>query len=176
MAPAELGTVIVTGGSSGLGDAVAHAVHDAGGVPVVLDLQPPANGFAAHLVDLADTRASEAAVDAVAREHGPVRGVVTAAGIDACGQLADVDAADWERVIAVNLLGTAAVATPRTGPENRGPPLRPRPPRRGGLARSTQLGCEAVGRALPGRAPRGRRPRPVAQRERPRRPSPTTLR
>jgi NAD(P)-dependent dehydrogenase (short-subunit alcohol dehydrogenase family) len=109
MAVAELGTVIVTGGSSGLGDAVAHAVHDAGGVPVVLDLQPPANGFAAQLVDLADTRASEAAVEAVAREHGPVRGVVTAAGIDACGQLADVDAADWERVIAVNLLGTAAV-------------------------------------------------------------------
>src|SRR6188472_1405027 len=100
MAHAELGTVIVTGGASGLGDAVAHAVHDAGGVPVVLDLQPPANGFAAQLVDLADTRASEAAVEAVARAHGPVRGVVTAAGIDACGQLADVDAADWERVIA----------------------------------------------------------------------------
>ena len=105
----ELGTVIVTGGSSGLGDAVAHAVHDAGGVPVVLDLAPPANGFPAHRVDLADTRASEAAVDAVAREHGAIAGVVTAAGIDACGRLADVDADAWERVVAVNLLGTAAV-------------------------------------------------------------------
>ena len=105
----ELGTVIVTGGSSGLGDAVAHAVHDAGGVPVVLDLAPPANGFAARRVDLADTRASEAAVDAVAREHGAIAGVVTAAGIDACGRLSDVDADAWERVVAVNLLGTAAV-------------------------------------------------------------------
>jgi NAD(P)-dependent dehydrogenase (short-subunit alcohol dehydrogenase family) len=109
MASAELGTIIVTGGSSGLGSAVAHAVHDAGGVPVVLDLRPPANGFAARLVDLADTRASEAAVHDVAREHGPIGGVVTAAGIDACGELADVDAAAWERVVAVNLLGTAAV-------------------------------------------------------------------
>jgi NAD(P)-dependent dehydrogenase (short-subunit alcohol dehydrogenase family) len=107
--PSELGTVIVTGGASGLGAAVAHAVHDAGGRPVVLDLRPPQNGFPARVVDLADTRAAEAAVDAVAAEHGDVRGVVTAAGIDACGQLHEVDATAWERVVAVNLLGTAAV-------------------------------------------------------------------
>jgi NAD(P)-dependent dehydrogenase (short-subunit alcohol dehydrogenase family) len=107
--PSELGTVIVTGGASGLGSAVAHAVHDAGGEPVVLDLHRPANGFAARTVDLADTRAAEAAVDAVAAEHGDLRGVVTAAGIDACGQLSEVEAQTWERVVAVNLLGTAAV-------------------------------------------------------------------
>jgi 2-dehydro-3-deoxy-L-rhamnonate dehydrogenase (NAD+) len=107
--PSELGTVIVTGGASGLGAAVAHAVQEAGGTPVVLDLQRPANGLAARTVDLADTRAAEAAVDAVALEHGNVRGVVTAAGIDACGQLRDVKADAWERVVAVNLLGTAAV-------------------------------------------------------------------
>jgi NAD(P)-dependent dehydrogenase (short-subunit alcohol dehydrogenase family) len=107
--PSELGTVIVTGGASGLGAAVAHAVHEANGTPVVLDLHPPANGFPARVVDLADTRAAEAAVDAVAGECGGVRGVVTAAGIDACGQLDEVDAQAWERVVAVNLLGTAAV-------------------------------------------------------------------
>jgi NAD(P)-dependent dehydrogenase (short-subunit alcohol dehydrogenase family) len=107
--PSDLGTVIVTGGASGLGSAVAHAVREAGGEPVVLDLRRPANGFAARTVDLADTRAAEAAVDAVAAEHGDLRGVVTAAGIDACGQLADVEAQAWERVVAVNLLGTAAV-------------------------------------------------------------------
>jgi NAD(P)-dependent dehydrogenase (short-subunit alcohol dehydrogenase family) len=107
--PSDLGTVIVTGGASGLGSAVAHAVREAGGEPVVLDLRRPANGFAARTVDLADTRAAEAAVDAVAAEHGDLHGVVTAAGIDACGQLADVEAQAWERVVAVNLLGTAAV-------------------------------------------------------------------
>jgi NAD(P)-dependent dehydrogenase (short-subunit alcohol dehydrogenase family) len=107
--PSELGTIIVTGGASGLGAAVAQAVADAGGMPVVLDVQRPADGFVAHAVDLADTRAAEAAVAAVAEEHGDLRGVVTAAGIDACGQLADVAAEAWERVVAVNLLGTAAV-------------------------------------------------------------------
>ena len=35
--------------------------------------------------------------------------MVTAAGTDACGRMADVPAADWERVVQVNLLGTAAV-------------------------------------------------------------------
>jgi NAD(P)-dependent dehydrogenase (short-subunit alcohol dehydrogenase family) len=35
-----LGTVIVTGGSSGLGRAIAHAVRDTGGTPVVLDVNP----------------------------------------------------------------------------------------------------------------------------------------
>jgi NAD(P)-dependent dehydrogenase (short-subunit alcohol dehydrogenase family) len=107
--PSDLGTVIVTGGASGLGSAVAHAVHEAGGTPVVLDLKHAANGFASRVVDLADTRAAEATVDAVVEEHGGLRGVVTAAGIDACGQLGDVEAEAWERVVAVNLLGTAAV-------------------------------------------------------------------
>jgi NAD(P)-dependent dehydrogenase (short-subunit alcohol dehydrogenase family) len=107
--PSDLGTVIVTGGASGLGSAVAHAVHEVGGTPVVLDLKHAANGFASRVVDLADTRAAEATVDEVVEEHGGLRGVVTAAGIDACGQLGDVEAEAWERVVAVNLLGTAAV-------------------------------------------------------------------
>jgi NAD(P)-dependent dehydrogenase (short-subunit alcohol dehydrogenase family) len=106
---ADLGTVIVTGGASGLGAAVAGAVQEAGGRAVVLDVQPPADGMPFVSVDLADTRAAEIAVAAVAQEHGELRGVVTAAGIDACGRLADVEATAWERVVAVNLLGTAAV-------------------------------------------------------------------
>jgi NAD(P)-dependent dehydrogenase (short-subunit alcohol dehydrogenase family) len=100
---------VVTGGASGLGAAVAHGVADAGGTPVVLDLHAPANGFAHHTVDLADTGAASAAVARVADEHGGLNGVVTAAGIDACGGLTDVEPEAWERVVAVNLLGTAAV-------------------------------------------------------------------
>jgi NAD(P)-dependent dehydrogenase (short-subunit alcohol dehydrogenase family) len=103
------GTVIVTGGSSGLGAAVAGAVEAAGGTPVVLDLNPPPNGFAFERVDLSDTRAAEEVVERVAQSGGGLRGVVTAAGTDACGRLDDVPGDTWERVVAVNLLGTAAV-------------------------------------------------------------------
>jgi NAD(P)-dependent dehydrogenase (short-subunit alcohol dehydrogenase family) len=107
---AELeGTVIVTGGASGLGAAVAAAVEAAGGTPVVLDVNPPPNGFAFERVDLSDTRAAEEVVARVAEAGGGLRGVVTAAGTDACGRLDDVPADTWERVVAVNLLGTAAV-------------------------------------------------------------------
>ncbi len=105
----QLGTVIVTGGASGLGEAVARAVAAAGGTPVVFDLATPASGFAFERVDLARPREAEAAVHRVAEAHGGLDGIVTAAGTDACGDLSDVDAEAWEKVIAVNLIGTAAV-------------------------------------------------------------------
>jgi len=105
----ELGTVLVTGGASGLGRAVAEAVGKAGGTPVVLDINEPPGELAWEPVDLADARATERAVAQAVANQGGIDAVVTAAGIDACGDLADVPAADWDRVVAVNLIGTAAV-------------------------------------------------------------------
>jgi NAD(P)-dependent dehydrogenase (short-subunit alcohol dehydrogenase family) len=110
LAPAStLGTVLVTGGARGLGAAIAAAVAAGGGTPHVLDLQAPADGMAHEQIDLADPRAAEAAVIRAAHDHGGLDAIVTAAGIDACGDLADVDAAAWDRVIGVNLIGTVAV-------------------------------------------------------------------
>lgn len=104
-------TVLVSGGSSGLGAAVVQAVQAAGDTALVLDRQPPESGAPHHVVDLADTRAAEEAVRSMVDAHGgQLDGVVTAAGIDRCGRLADVDSKEWEHVVAVNLLGTAAVA------------------------------------------------------------------
>ncbi len=104
-----IGTVLVTGGSSGLGAAVAAAVAAAGGRPVVLDRVPPTGDGEFEIVDLVDARAAEAAVRRVADRCGGLDAVVTAAGTDRCGRLADVPAADWDRVVLVNLLGTVAV-------------------------------------------------------------------
>ena len=103
------GTVIVTGGASGLGAAIVDAVAREGGTPVILDIAAPPNGAECELVDLAETSAAESAVARVAARHGDIDGVVTAAGIDACGQLEDVSSDAWNRVVMVNLLGTAAV-------------------------------------------------------------------
>jgi NAD(P)-dependent dehydrogenase (short-subunit alcohol dehydrogenase family) len=104
-----LGTVLVTGGASGLGAAVAAAVRDEGGTPVVLDINEPADGLAFERADLSRPREAEDVVRRAAEAHGGLDGLVTAAGIDACGDLGDVDADAWDRVVAVNLLGTAAV-------------------------------------------------------------------
>ena len=105
----SLGNVVVTGAASGLGAAVAAAVQDSGGTPICLDLREPQLDIAHKIVDLSDTLAAQAAVVEVARERGGISAVVTAAGTDACGTLEDVPADSWERVIQVNLLGTAAV-------------------------------------------------------------------
>ncbi len=105
-----LGNVIITGGASGLGAATVQAVARRGGTPLVIDINPPAGDVAYARADLADTEAVDAAVRELAeRVSGAVHGVFTAGGTDACGKLADIDAKEWERVIAVNLLGTAAV-------------------------------------------------------------------
>jgi NAD(P)-dependent dehydrogenase (short-subunit alcohol dehydrogenase family) len=104
----DAGTVIVTGGASGLGAAVAQAVAKSGERAVVLDRAEPPFEVEHVAVDLADGRAAEAAVREVAERRG-LRAVVTAAGIDAPGPLGAIPAADWERVVMVNLLGTAAV-------------------------------------------------------------------
>jgi NAD(P)-dependent dehydrogenase (short-subunit alcohol dehydrogenase family) len=104
-----LGTVLVTGGSSGLGAAAVAAIAAAGGRPVVLDRQPPPSDTDFELVDLADARATEVATRTLADRVGGLDGVFTAAGVDRCGMLADVPGDEWDWVIKVNLLGTAAV-------------------------------------------------------------------
>ena len=107
----ELGTVLITGGASGLGGATVRAVLAHGGRPLVLDRVAPSDDVPHRLVDLADTPATEEAVAELVSDHGgELTGVFTAAGIDSCGRLDDVPSKDWERVIFVNLLGTAAVA------------------------------------------------------------------
>ena len=107
----ELGTVVVTGGSSGLGAAVVAAVAGAGGLPVNLDVRAPEGSAPGEFeqVDLADSKDAEEVVRGVAERHGDLRGVVTCAGVDVPGALTDVPTEVWERTVAVNLLGTAAV-------------------------------------------------------------------
>jgi NAD(P)-dependent dehydrogenase (short-subunit alcohol dehydrogenase family) len=104
---AERRVAVVTGGASGLGAAIADALAGRGRHVVVLDRRPAA----AHdheVVDLADSAAAEEAVRAAA-ERGAVDAVVTAAGVDTPGRLGDVPRERWEQVVAVNLVGTAAV-------------------------------------------------------------------
>jgi NADP-dependent 3-hydroxy acid dehydrogenase YdfG len=109
VASPDLGTVLITGAASGLGAATVAAVRDAGGRPLALD-RVPVEGVPHEVVDLSDTRAAEQAVRRlVDGAGGTLDAVVTAAGTDKCGPLDGVDGADWDRVVLVNLLGTAAV-------------------------------------------------------------------
>ena len=104
----SLGTVLVTGGARGLGAAVVQAVAKHGGRPVALDRVSTGQEDDV-VVDLSDARAAEEAVRYASQQVGGIDAVVTCAGIDACGRLADIPGEDWDRVVLVNLIGTAAV-------------------------------------------------------------------
>jgi NAD(P)-dependent dehydrogenase (short-subunit alcohol dehydrogenase family) len=106
----DLGNVLITGGASGLGAATVEAVREGGGRPLVIDRITPPTGVEHAVADLADSAAAHAAVVELAeRVGGRLDAVFTPAGTDACGRLTDLSTEDWERVVKVNLLGTAAV-------------------------------------------------------------------
>ena len=102
----DMDAVLVTGDSSGLVDAVTKA----GGRPVAIDRQRPRRNVPCVECDLADTGAAEqATLHAIETAGGGLDGVVTAAGMDVPGALADLPRETWERIVTVDLLATAAV-------------------------------------------------------------------
>lgn len=102
--------VLVSGAASGLGAAVAEACVSAGAAVASLDLRPSTRaGVSSHLVDLGDTRATGVAVEEALEALGGLDAVVTCAGIDVPGSFSSTAPDTWERIVAVNLLGTAAV-------------------------------------------------------------------
>ncbi|HEY1442640.1 MAG TPA: SDR family oxidoreductase [Mycobacterium sp.] len=94
-------TALVTGGASGIGCEVAARLRDADHDVVVWDLSG-----ADIACNVSDPDAVSAAMERTVREHGVPTRVVTCAGIGASGMLLKQSAAEWERVLAVNLTGT----------------------------------------------------------------------
>jgi NAD(P)-dependent dehydrogenase (short-subunit alcohol dehydrogenase family) len=104
---------IVTGGASGIGHAVAAGLIARGGRVAVLDLDPTsrpagADGFVA---DVSDRGSVDAAVADAARTLGGIDIVVNNAGIGAVGTVVDNPDHEWHRVLDVNVVGMARVAS-----------------------------------------------------------------
>ena len=100
--------VVVTGGSSGLGAATCQRLLDRGSRVVSLDRRA-CDSVDTVAVDLADTAAAALATDRAVEVLGGVDAVVCCAGIDVPGAFDTTPADTWDRIVAVNLLGTAAV-------------------------------------------------------------------
>jgi gluconate 5-dehydrogenase len=106
---------LVTGGSSGIGQAMAGALARAGAKVVLLARRAgPLADTAAHLreagcaaawvsADLADSAAVPRAAEAAAEPFGEPDILVNAAGINIRPPLAELTTADWGTLLAVNL-------------------------------------------------------------------------
>ena len=109
---------IVTGGGSGLGEAVARELARLGAKVTVLDVnEVGAQRVAADIAglglkcDITDEASVTAALDAAEAAHGPARIVMNIAGIGTAKRVIQRDGspaplADFERVVRVNLIGT----------------------------------------------------------------------
>jgi 2-hydroxycyclohexanecarboxyl-CoA dehydrogenase len=108
---------VVTGGGSGMGRAICRRLGDEGHRVAVLDIdgdaaesvakEVAATGAARPArVDVSDRAAIDAALDEIRSEFGPIEIMVTSAGIEGFENFLDITAAEWDRMMAVNLSGT----------------------------------------------------------------------
>jgi NAD(P)-dependent dehydrogenase (short-subunit alcohol dehydrogenase family) len=109
---------VVTGGGSGMGLEICVQLAARGDKVAVVDLSAEAaenaaagigesGGIAIGLqADVANRDAIDAAYAAVRDQLGPIEILVTSAGLDEFCDFTDITAAQWDRMIAVNLTGT----------------------------------------------------------------------
>jgi NAD(P)-dependent dehydrogenase (short-subunit alcohol dehydrogenase family) len=109
--------IVVTGGSRGLGAAIGRVLGMAGARMVLADLElERARDHAAALgqldidaialpLDVGDERQVRQLMHSVRERFGRLDALVNNAGIDRTLPVAELDAADWERVVRTNLTG-----------------------------------------------------------------------
>ena len=109
--------VLVTGGGSGIGAAVARMLTAAGSRVAVCGRRADAlravaaeTGALGLVCDVADAGQVARVVEMVAGELGGLDGLVLNAGVIAPGGVADLSPADWSAMVSVNLTGAFLVA------------------------------------------------------------------
>jgi NAD(P)-dependent dehydrogenase (short-subunit alcohol dehydrogenase family) len=95
---------VVTGGGSGIGQAVAARLLKDGLNVATIDINPSDDEFA-FTADVTDRGQVDEALAAIRQQLGPVTVLVNAAGLDNFKRFTDIAFGDWQRVIDVNLNG-----------------------------------------------------------------------
>lgn len=121
----ESQVVVIVGGASGIGLAIARAFAEEGARPALLDIHPGVSDRARELAreqkvpahgircDMTDFAAVERAASEVSEKLGPPAHIVVAAAIGS-GKFGfpflNLSPSDWERVLRVDILGPVHVA------------------------------------------------------------------
>ena len=101
---------LVTGGSSGIGLAIARAFTAEGAAVAVLDRAPGPDDLFCVAADITDDAAVRSAVDTAAQRLGGLDLLVNNAGVGAEGSVVDASDEEWHQVLDVNVVGTARVS------------------------------------------------------------------
>jgi NADP-dependent 3-hydroxy acid dehydrogenase YdfG len=110
-------TAVVTGASSGIGDATARALAAEGATVALLarrrekleDLaRELGEGAEVHEVDVTDADAVREAIESVVREHGRLDVLVNNAGYGTMDPALEADLGEWQKMVDVNLTGVLA--------------------------------------------------------------------
>ena len=109
--------VLVTGGGTGIGAAVAATLCAAGDQVAILGRRPEvlasvaaSTGALDVVCDVSDAGQVEAAVAEVVERFGRLDGLVLNAGVMVPGGVSELSLADWDALVSVNLTGAFYVA------------------------------------------------------------------
>ena len=97
---------VVTGGSSGIGRAIAQALVAEGGMVATVDLEGGRDQRDIIAADVSDPVSAEEAISEVISRHDRIDTLINCAGVWAPGTVASTDTGTWEQVFAVNVTGT----------------------------------------------------------------------
>jgi NAD(P)-dependent dehydrogenase (short-subunit alcohol dehydrogenase family) len=110
-------TVIVTGASSGIGEATARALHAAGALPVLAarradrlrQLSEQLGGALAVPTDVTDPGARQALIQATLDRHGRIDGLVNNAGAGILKLLVDTEPEEFSQLLELNVVSALAM-------------------------------------------------------------------
>ncbi len=109
--------ILVTGGARGLGEAICAELYHAGATVIPADirtdlldemaskLQEEGRPIKPVVMDVCDERQVENVIRQIVEEYGRLDVLVNNAGTDKTISVEELDVADWDQVIAVNLRG-----------------------------------------------------------------------
>lgn len=100
--------LIITGGTSGIGKALAEAYNSVGGTVHVFgtkDYPEVSSGITAHKVDVANREEVFSTIKSIIAKEGRIDGLVAAAAVQPRTPIVQMPAEEWQRTLDVNLNG-----------------------------------------------------------------------
>ena len=97
--------ILVSGGSSGIGEGIVNCLIEEGAIPVIIDLVAPTNkNLNFEIADLVDPKACQNAIAAIYNKHQKIDGLVNNAGLNDNVSLENGDYDSFVKSLHINLV------------------------------------------------------------------------